>query len=228
MNRILVNAFDRCSGTIQMEGDNQLFRSNYFLQQAEDEELGPHIVGHGKSIKILNNHFQYCTSPPPLIALYHPLSAVIAQNTFYHCANPIVTLTEAEDPDEAMRCIIENNLIANAPTRLEPAIAVEGDGSELTWGNNLVFPIGPQTNVVTGTTTELKRWIVADPELILSDSVWHITPESPAVDAGSNRSGATLTDIEGRIRGLRADIGAHEISNETPAHPLPTSVLGNN
>lgn len=52
---------------------------------------------------------------------------------------------------------------------------------------------------------------------------WHLTPQSPAVDAGSNEWVRTSFDLDGtnRIVGARVDIGCYEYSHVPSGWPVP-------
>ena len=223
-NRVMVNTFDRCRGVVWLEGDGSVIRGNYFLQE---NEVGTKLVALGNAIKVMNNYFLRDTSGSSKILVQSSRFSVVAHNTFMHCERPYVELRKKLGTEESVQCTVENNLIVNEATfaGVGPVFKVDSDGDRITWGANLVFPATAKEGLAVGAQVPEKKWVLGDPGLQAVGGIWQLTPGSLAEDAGTNHSGATMTDIEGKIRGLRPDIGAHEASNEAITHPRPVSAI---
>ena len=125
-----------------------------------------------------------------------------------------------------MQCVIENNLFISKLPFSRSVVDVQTESTRVTWGRNLIFPAGStEAPPVSNVEVPVDKWIIDDFKMVQENGIWKISAEGAAVDAGSNRASASITDIEGKIRSLRPDIGAHEISNEVISTPQPTSVL---
>ena len=221
-NNIVHNTFDGCSGEVRVERGPTTIRANYFLQ---DNEEGIRFHFSGDQVRVVNNYFHRDQGSAPIFTWVASNGGLFAQNTFYHCSFPVLFLVDSDSGLEPFGCSFENNLFALAETPTVPLIEVATEPSRLVWGKNLVHPVGTFTNWVMGAQMEAEQWLTEDPLLVEVDGIQEISKSSPAIDAGSNRTGATFTDIQGRIRGLRPDIGAHEWSKKRGSDRQPRSVI---
>jgi hypothetical protein len=97
---------------------------------------------------------------------------------------------------------LRNNIMSLSPQ--ETYLTANSDPSGVSGSNNLCFGVG-------NCPSQLTASIDADPQFVAPGSDFHLSPTSPAINAGVTTSGAA-TDFDGtpRPQGAASDIGAYE------------------
>ncbi len=111
--------------------------------------------------------------------------------------------------------ILQNTILYN-PNFLEYTAAT-ADVTFASNGGNLIYDLSLDGQLTSGDKQNL------DP-LFAAPGDFHLTAESPCVDAGTNDGVTAALDLEGnaRIQGLRVDMGALESEFTTPASEVVT------
>ncbi|MFT5121461.1 MAG: hypothetical protein ACI9TH_002454 [Kiritimatiellia bacterium] len=218
-NRLINNTFDTCGGTLRFSGDRNQLRGNYFIGSAPGG-LAIHLLGNKN---VFTNQYLHEVQAPSLrrgvVDAGQVRESSFGHNTWYHCSTPVFVL--GEEGQLSAKNTFANNLIQNHPAETAPVIELSSGVVDLMWANNLLYDPAGQSNLVVGATV---TFLSDNPKLVETNGVWRASAESPAVDAGTGRTGSSMMDIEGRVRGLRPDIGAHEISRENPSLERITSI----
>jgi hypothetical protein len=210
-NRLINNSFETCGGTLRVDGDRNLIRGNYFMGNAVG---GLAVQLLGNKDKFLNQYFHQVQAPPGrkgLVEVGPVRHSIFGHTTWYNCSTPVFVIGE-EGRLSAMNTFA-NNLVQNHEAETPPIIQLSSDVVDLMWANNLIYDPAGRSNLVSGAEVKI---LTGNPDLMEINGVCRVRAGSPAVNAGTSRTGSSMMDIEGRVRGLRPDIGAHEVGKEEP------------
>jgi hypothetical protein len=134
-------------------------------------------------------------------------SATIVDNTIANLDTGIL-LQKFLTASVGIQCEITNDLITGNQTGIDNSLIAQDSASVVVIRSNLFF--GNTYNVGNPPGTPIS---IADPRYV-SDSDFHLRPDSPAIDAGDDDAvpADLLTDLDGaaRIQGSHVDIGAFE------------------
>ncbi|HHT25849.1 MAG TPA: hypothetical protein GXZ82_01190 [Firmicutes bacterium] len=233
------NLFERCNGEaeiISIKSGGNTIRYNTFLESEGavtyrhgngTDVYGNYFIGNGKpdtggirvygaDHKIYNNYFVELGGSGVRSAISLGMADVenqvtvmdywqverllIANNTFINNKADIVIVSTGNYPLAPKNVLFVNNLFVTETT--EPALDLQGM-SQLTWMNNIVQCGGCEI----GSDYAGVRYMEAPLSRNLSG--YYIAPASPAIDTGIPQP-AVVTDIEGKPRGDKPDVGAFE------------------
>jgi len=226
---------------VAVSGTGTLIQGNIFDGNTEGGGgFGAAIGGNTASPTIDRNVFQHnsCDSQflSGVVAFVNTSSPRITNNIFEHnpCRAIDLSLPEGTAPSVINNTIVDNDggiyVDARVPTTAHTyrnnlvvgnivgwEVAFLNAGNAPTWDHNDLF--GNTTNVVgiadpTGTAGNIS----ADPAFAdATTDDYHLTPASPAVDAGSSVD-APAVDFDGTPRpsGAAADLGAYELATVAP------------
>lgn len=221
------NTFDRCEGSLSLRtGNGSWIDANTFLgyRDASKKVSGIRILGEDHTIT--NNYiFGINVGTDPARGGINIASGrtmysdgaraaakniLIAFNTIVDSDRSIAV--DGREPVPPSNIVIANNIISSSHgTLIAEDVPIDG----VIYEQNIVFgsSIGVQSN----------GFIVADPELVLSNGIHRISSTSPARDNASSNytpisrmgSSALFIDSEAQIRHSSYDIGADEYVNGT-------------
>ena len=232
------NTFVECRATLTLrQGKNCIVEGNYFFGNGAPETGGIRITHRGH--KVFNNYLQDLTgtSQRSAISLYTGMddssyipddgghvrvdSVLIAHNTIVNCAVGIYS--GVFDSDDKILLppkdnILANNIVSmnnNAPCYLQDPLY---PGYNEFWQGNIFN--GPNPGDVPDS-----GFVLADPELLLTNGWYQISAGSPAVDAAIGDYPFVIEDIDGTARNLSKDAGADELGSG-PRQPLKNDDVG--
>ncbi|OAI55564.1 hypothetical protein AYO47_09480 [Planctomyces sp. SCGC AG-212-M04] len=224
------NVFDRCAGTLTLRHGNRcLVEGNIFLGQGKRGTGGVRVIGEDH--RVVNNYFAGLQGDEARAALsfmngvpngelyeYAPVKrALVAFNTIVDCKVPmaigVVGMKTATLPPE--NCVIANNAFSIGKRSLiDPA----GQTPGWQWMGNLqqsLDGVKPTARVELG---DLRLEQGADGRL-------HPAKSSALIDRGEKLLAgfvAPSTDLDGRPRDERPDVGCEEVTAGARAVVWPT------
>ena len=218
------NVFDRCSGTITLRHGNRcLVDGNVFFGKGKRGSGGVRVIGEDH--RVVNNYFEELAGTQARATLsfmngvpngelheYGQVKrALVAFNTVVDCNVPmaigIAGMKTATLPPEG--CVIANNAFAN---RNKPLVNPKGPMPGWKWVGNL------QQSVEGARSTpgvDVAQWKLVSQ----ADGRKHPEKGSALIDRARDlpkEFKAPTTDIDGRPRGERLDVGCEE-TGESPA-----------
>ncbi len=216
------NTFIRCAGTVSLRhGNRSSVYNNFFLGEGESGTGGIRI--YGDDHLIYNNYFEGLTGTrwdapitltngdydggSNLSRHFRINRAVIVHNTLINNSHSIeIGFTNNGKYSKPPRdVIIANNLVVSEENEITKLYS---EPINLTWENNLFWPTG---NSAIGADLDTNAYWTSDP-LLIKDSYFKQTTNSPTIDAGNSNYSFLITDIEGQRRDDKLDIGADEFS----------------
>ena len=114
--------------------------------------------------------------------------------------------------------VIANNLIVGQENSLITYKDGNHPGSEVTWSNNVMFPLGTATLTSDGSGFSLAEIDVLDPQLLWQDSLWKASAQTPVLASGI--AGFYVNrDIDYQVRPLMSQVGADHLSGDSVLNP---------
>ncbi len=245
-NIVRNNTLINCRGAICMRLGNRNVASGNFIIATED---GPGFGGiklYGFEHRVFNNYFSGLTgrrhdAPFALVpGMYDtpttdnigkkyddntasaPTRCWIAFNTWVDCS-PLQFGFEKEEKGRQHApgaCVFINNLIVRTKPAPTPFINL-GRVRDLQAHDNLGYAVEPAP------AAEWARWFrFEEPRLLLTENgmtMWRLTAQSPAINAGVEDSMKIRDDIFGHVRNRPYDVGAEEYSQETAVRIVLTA-----
>ena len=232
------NTFVECQATLTLrQGKNCIVEGNYFFGNGMPSTGGIRITHRGH--KVFNNYLQGLAGEGQrsAISLYAGMddsdyivgdgghvradSVIVAFNTIVNCTEGIYS--GAWDSDDLIKLPPKDNTIANnIVTMNSNAACYKQDplypGYNEFWQGNIFNGSNPGDVPDSG-------YVLADPELLLTNGWYQISANSPAVDAALGDYPLVTEDIDGTQRSLHKDAGADELG-VGPRQPLTRDDVG--
>jgi hypothetical protein len=234
------NTFRRSQGTVCLRSsDSSLVEGNYFFGEGKSGTGGVRLYGVGH--QVVNNYFNGLTGDTWDAAItitngdaeatgsntshWRPQNILVAFNTFKDNANTFQFgfTNNGSYSKPPQNLTIANNIAAGSPHQLVKVITQPGG---LIFSGNIMFPSQGSSVGVTVPDSQIAS---IDPSLMLTDSVWRISPGSPAVNAAAGFFPGIQYDIDGQGRDVLKDVGADELSSGARSNrPLRPDDVGPN
>lgn len=229
-NVVRYNTFLTSQGTLtQRHGNRGRFYGNFFLGGGKEGTGGIRLYGQDHLVH--NNYFEGLTGSGYDAALqvdggdvdtdgalsshFRVYRATIVHNTF---VNNVSNIEIGANYDLApVDSVIADNVVTGGEGKLFNELMTP---ENMTYEGNIAWPTGSAT--VGDVPAE-----VADPLLVEDGPVYRITPDSPAVDAGTGGHDFLTDDMDGQARTGTPDTGADEHSTaEVTRGPLTPADVG--
>lgn len=217
------NTFKSSQGTVSLRhGDGSVVHDNYFLGEGKEGTGGIRI--YARNHKIYNNYFEGLTGSKwdaaitltngdtdtgSLSAHWRIDNVIIANNTLVNNFSNIEIGYAKSDNSwkkEPRNVTMANNLVLGSETDI---IKQYNAPSNFTWTRNIMHP---QNGASLGITVSEDQISEVDPQLVYVDSLWVLSPQSPAIDASDNSVLDIEYDMQGQARIGIPDVGADEYS----------------
>jgi poly(beta-D-mannuronate) lyase len=251
------NFFDRCNGEIEAisnkSGEN-IFRynvfvsceamltlrhgnkcsvyGNYFFCNNVPNSGGVRIIGEDH--KVYNNYIENSAGSSmktgitlvngvpnsPLNRYFQVKRAKVVHNTLIgnRYSIHVGAGKDSELSLPPLDCVIANNLVWSTK---EPLITYTDTPLNMLYEGNIFYGASLGISKPAGIT-------IANPLMFReADSLWHIGPNSPTVNAAAGSYPFVATDMEGQPRTAPFDVGADEVSEAPATHrPIRKSEVG--
>ncbi|MGQ1892013.1 chondroitinase-B domain-containing protein [Thermophagus sp. OGC60D27] len=258
-NIIRHNTFKGCYGTLSFRhGNRNRAEGNYFFGNGKEvgmsEEGATLYTGgiriYGTDHVIVNNYFEGLTGTkwdaPITLTLgdaidgqssnltkhFRAENIIIAYNTLVNNSHGIEIGFDnnGKYSKDLANILIANNLITGSENSLIAFMDDNDQGDNITWKNNLVYPVESASLVSGATTTtfEDKEVINEDPQLVFdeNDQIWKSSSETPLFENGVESENVSV-DIEGQSRPASSNPGCDHFSEEEGQYkPLTTEDVG--
>ncbi|MCF8261874.1 MAG: T9SS type A sorting domain-containing protein [Melioribacteraceae bacterium] len=218
------NTIRRSQGTVSLRhGDGSVIHDNFFLGEGKTGTGGIRV--YARNHKIYNNYFEGLTGDKwdaaitlgngdtetgSLSAHWRIDNVIVSHNTLVNnFANIEIGYGRSDNSwkKEPKNVTLANNLVVGGKANL---IKIFNTPANFTWEGNLMFP---QNGFAVGMTASESEIMVVDPLLTFEDSLWILSPTSPAIDAATSNNSVIADDIQGQLRTGISDIGADEFSS---------------
>jgi len=237
-NIIRYNTFRSCEGSLCLRhGNRNEVNGNFFLGEGKEGTGGVRIYAQGH--KIYNNYFEGLkghtwdaaitltngdTEAGSLSAHWQINNLIVCHNTLVNNYSNIEIGYAKEDGSwkkEPKNVTVANNLVVGEQADLVKIITKP---TNLRWSGNIMYAESGQW---LGVETSDGEILNVDPVLLYIDSLWLLSPDSPAIDAVTNSYLDIDEDIQGQPRIGLNDVGADEFSSAAVTRfPLTTDYVG--
>jgi poly(beta-D-mannuronate) lyase len=222
------NTFRACDGTLTLRhGDRCTVDANYFLGDHKKGSGGVRVIGEGHVVT--NNYFAGLEATPiritagivntPPTGYVQVKNALVAFNTIVDCRGPYLDLDAGfKTPDRVLRpkTVTVGNNVFVLPDGGKLTKGTEGEG--WVWKGNVAPPGATDHAGVTPADPKLEKG---------KDGLWHPAANSPVRGAAEGAIPAVKTDVSGRARTGKFDVGCEQTSDAKPVNrPLTPADVG--
>lgn len=227
------NVFRSCEGMLTLRHGNRCdVYNNWFFCAFVPNSGGVRIIGEDH--RVYNNYIENSDGSSmktgitlvngvpdsPLNRYFQVKRAVVVHNTLIgnRYSVHVGAGKDSELSLPPLDCIIANNIVWSTRGTL---VTYTDTPLNMTYAGNIFFGSAVGVTLPAGNT-------VADPKLHFGpDSLWHITAESPAVNAAAGSYPFVTADMEGQPRSGAFDVGADEWSAApTAVRPVTRDDVG--
>ncbi|MBI2419597.1 MAG: T9SS type A sorting domain-containing protein [Ignavibacteriales bacterium] len=233
------NTFRSCQGTLCLRQTSRSYvEGNYFFGNGKAGTGGVRV--YNKDNKVIGNYFinltgmqwdAACTitngdvdsNSTSQSSHFRPIRTIFAFNTLINCeSNFELGFTNSGAYGKPPRDnVVANNIVV--ATR-NPIVKLLTTPINQVWQGNIFFPKETATIGITATNAQILN---TDPVLQLADSLWRLTPASPAINASLGVFDYVRYDIDGQLRSGIKDIGADEYATGSSSlRPMNASDVG--
>jgi hypothetical protein len=225
-NKIRYNTFKNCQGTVCLRhGNRSIIEANHFIGYGKSGVGGVRIYGDDHIV--FNNYFCGLTGTNNDAAItvtngdadsgntdltkhFRPRRGIYAFNTLFNNSYNIeIGYTSNGNYTKPPKDnTFANNIVYGNKNQL---VKIFTTPLSHVWSTNIMYPAQTATLGILALPSEIK---VINPQLVYEDSLWRLSPASPARDSAQGCFNFLMYDIDGQIRVDARDIGCDEYSSE--------------
>ncbi len=244
-NIVRHNTITKSEGTISLRhGNRNRVEGNYFFgggAECSSDGEGTYCTGgvrlYGEDHVIVNNYFEGLKGSRWDAAITLTEGDAEAGNSslskHFRIERAIIAYNTLVNNDHSIEIGMDNNGKYSKPPRdvvmaynlvqasQNSLIYYYNEPDNMTWRNNVLYPMGGATLSSDGRTFDESQIQVTNPNLVFDEAMntWKSTENTPTFAANNSITGIVSEDIHGHQRGENSSVGADHFSMESIRYP---------